>query len=54
MSSCCLSGKIQEGKPRGYEKEIGGLNTYVAAPENKSNAKTVIFMVDSAPLSTHC
>lgn len=47
MSSCCLSGKVQEGKPTGRVEEIAGLQTYVAEPENGSKAKTIIFLVDS-------
>lgn len=47
VSSCCLSGKVQEGKPTGRVEEIAGLQTYVAEPENGSKAKTVIFLVDS-------
>ncbi|KAK5129156.1 hypothetical protein LTR08_003797 [Meristemomyces frigidus] len=46
MSACCLSGKIQDGKPKGREQEIGGLPTYVAEPENGDKTKTVIFLVD--------
>lgn len=52
MSSCCLSGKVQQGQPKGNEEEIGGLPTYVSEPENGSNAKTVIFLVDSTSTST--
>lgn len=47
MSSCCLSGKIQEGKPKGREEEINGVLTYVAEPENGDKSKTVVFLVDS-------
>jgi len=47
MNSCCLSGKVQEGKPTGREEEINGMPTYVAAPENGDKTKTVIFLVDS-------
>ena len=46
MSSCCLSGKVHEGKPKGREQEIAGLQTYVAEPENGDKSKTVIFLVD--------
>jgi len=46
VSSCCLSGKIQEGKPKGRVEEIAGLQTYVAEPKDGSKAKTVIFLVD--------
>ncbi|KAF2435137.1 alpha/beta-hydrolase [Tothia fuscella] len=45
-SSCCLSGKLKEGKPVGIEEEIGGLQTYVSAPENNSKEKTIIFFTD--------
>ncbi|KAF2014722.1 dienelactone hydrolase family protein-like protein [Aaosphaeria arxii CBS 175.79] len=46
MSSCCLSGKVKEGKPTGIEKTIAGLNTYVAEPENGSKEKSIVFLVD--------
>ncbi|KAK5200578.1 hypothetical protein LTR16_005637, partial [Cryomyces antarcticus] len=46
MSSCCLSGKLHEGKPAGRVDTIGGLQAYVAEPENGSKEKTVIFLVD--------
>jgi len=46
MSSCCLSGKVKEGKPTGRVEEIGGLRTYVSAPENDSKEKSIIFLVD--------
>lgn len=47
MNSCCLSGKVQEGKPTGKEEEINGMQTYVAAPENGDKSKTIVFLVDS-------
>ena len=53
MSACCLSGRIQEGKPKGREQEIGGLPTYVAEPENGDKTKTVIFLVDSKSTGSH-
>lgn len=46
LSSCCLSGKIQTGKPKGREAEIAGLQTYIAEPENGSPSRTVVFLVD--------
>ncbi|KAK4898892.1 hypothetical protein LTR27_003623 [Elasticomyces elasticus] len=46
MSSCCLSGKINEGKPKGREQDINGIPTYVAEPENGDKTKTVVFLVD--------
>ncbi|KAF2842708.1 alpha/beta-hydrolase [Patellaria atrata CBS 101060] len=46
VSSCCLSGKIQEGKPSGREITVGGLNTYVSEPESDSTEKTIIFITD--------
>ncbi|MCJ1478034.1 hypothetical protein MMC13_006709 [Lambiella insularis] len=46
MSSCCLSGTLHSGTPKGHVEEIGGLQTYVSEPESKSKAKTVIFIVD--------
>jgi dienelactone hydrolase len=46
MSSCCLSGAVNSGTPRGREDIIGGLDTYISEPEGGSTAKTVIFLVD--------
>ncbi|KAF2141872.1 uncharacterized protein K452DRAFT_318804 [Aplosporella prunicola CBS 121167] len=46
VSSCCLSGKIQSGQPRGYVKDIAGLTTYISEPENGKTTKTIIFLVD--------
>ncbi|MCJ1413671.1 hypothetical protein MMC19_007793 [Ptychographa xylographoides] len=46
VSSCCLSGKVHNGIPAGHVEEIGGLQTYVAAPESQSKAKSVIFITD--------
>ncbi|KAF2112396.1 dienelactone hydrolase [Lophiotrema nucula] len=46
MSSCCLSGKVQDGKPTGNVRTIGGLETYVAEPESNSTAQSIIFLVD--------
>ena len=51
MSSCCLSGKVHEGKPVGQVETIGGIQTYVSEPENKSKAKTIIFLADSTASS---
>ncbi|KAK4616884.1 uncharacterized protein CLAFUR5_20294 [Fulvia fulva] len=48
MSSCCLSGKLADTTktPSGKEEEIGGLQVYVARPENDSVTKSVIFLAD--------
>lgn len=46
MSSCCLSGSVHSGTPKGREDTIGGLDVYVAEPESKSTAKSIIFIVD--------
>jgi len=46
MSDCCLSGKVHEGTPTGKIEQIGGLQTYVAAPKDGSKAKTIVFLVD--------
>lgn len=56
MSSCCLSGKVHEGKPVGREDQIGGLETYISEPQNGSKEKTIIFICDSTsspPVSSH-
>lgn len=47
FSECCLSGKVHEGTPTGKIETIDNLQTYVAAPENGSKAKTIVFIVDS-------
>ncbi|KAL1304956.1 hypothetical protein AAFC00_003866 [Neodothiora populina] len=46
MSSCCLSGKIQNGQPKGREEQIAGLETYVSEPTDGSKKKTIVFLVD--------
>ena len=46
MSSCCISGSVHSGEPKGREDTIGGLSTYIAEPENKSTSKSLIFIVD--------
>ena len=51
MSSCCLTGKVQEGTPKGHVETIAGLQTYVAEPKEADKSKTVIFLVDSKSLS---
>lgn len=53
VSSCCLSGKIAEGKPKGRVEEIAGLQTYVAEPEDGSKTKTIVFIVDSTSFAIH-
>lgn len=47
VSSCCLSGKVKEGQPKGRVEAIAGLQTYVAEPKDGSKKMTVIFLVDS-------
>lgn len=46
MSSCCLSGTVANGTPKGREDTIGGLDTYISEPEGKSTAKSIVFLVD--------
>ncbi|ORY11256.1 dienelactone hydrolase [Clohesyomyces aquaticus] len=46
ISSCCLSGKVQDGKPTGSVRTIAGLSTYVAEPTNNSKAQSIVFLVD--------
>jgi len=46
MSSCCLSGKVHEGEPTGKVETIDNLPTYVAAPEDGSKSKSIVFIVD--------
>lgn len=46
MSSCCLSGSIHDGTPKGRVEKVGDLNTYIAEPESKSKSQVIIFLVD--------
>ncbi|KAF1824223.1 alpha/beta-hydrolase [Dissoconium aciculare CBS 342.82] len=46
VSSCCLSGKLAEGTPKGHETTIGGLHTYVASPEDGKTTKSIVFITD--------
>ncbi|KAI4157905.1 MAG: hypothetical protein LQ342_007910 [Letrouitia transgressa] len=46
MSSCCLSGALHEGKPKGREDTIGGLQTYISEPTTGSKKKSIIFITD--------
>jgi len=46
LSSCCVSGHIHDGTPKGTEQTIAGLPTYVASPKDGSKDKTVIFITD--------
>jgi len=46
MSSCCISGTVNGGTPKGREDTIGGLDTYIAEPEGGNTAKSIIFLVD--------
>jgi len=46
VSSCCLSGTIASGTPKGHVTTIGGLQTYVASPEDGKTTKSIVFIVD--------
>jgi dienelactone hydrolase len=46
VSSCCISGRIRDGIPKGRVDTIGGLPCYVAEPKDGSTAKTVIYITD--------
>jgi dienelactone hydrolase len=46
MSACCLSGSVHDGTPKGREDNLGGLDVYVSEPENKSTAKSIVFITD--------
>jgi hypothetical protein len=46
ISECCVSGHLHDGKPTGAVAEIAGLKTYIAAPENGSKDKTILFIAD--------
>lgn len=46
ISECCVSGHLHDGKPTGAVSEIVGLKTYIAAPENGSKDKMILFITD--------
>lgn len=46
MSACCLSGSVHEGTPSGRVDTVGEVQAYIAEPESKSKAQTVIFITD--------
>lgn len=46
MSSCCISGFVHDGTPKGREDTIGGISTYIAEPADGKKTKTVVFLVD--------
>ncbi|KAF2769880.1 dienelactone hydrolase family protein-like protein [Teratosphaeria nubilosa] len=46
MGSCCMSGHIASGTPKGREETIAGLPTYVAEPPNGDKSKSVVFISD--------
>ena len=43
LSSCCVSGHLHSGTPKGSEQTIAGLPTYVTG---ESKGKTVVFVTD--------
>ncbi|KAL9126459.1 MAG: hypothetical protein Q9217_004497 [Psora testacea] len=47
MSSCCLSGKIHQGKPAGRVDQIAGLPTYISEPKDGSKTKSVVIISDA-------
>lgn len=46
MSSCCLSGTLQTGTPKGHEEEINGLQVYVSPPPDQSTRRSIVFISD--------
>lgn len=47
MSSCCISGALHNhATPKGKEIKLGDLPCYVAEPESKSKAQSLIFLTD--------
>ena len=46
VSSCCISGKVHDGTPKGRVDTIGGLPCYIAEPKDGSKAKAVIYIPD--------
>ena len=53
VSDCCLSGKLNTSStPKGTEEQIGGLETYVSAPQDSSKSKAIIFI--TCDLTSRC
>jgi len=46
VSSCCLSGVVNDGKPTGREEQIAGFPTYVAEPKGDSKSKSIVLITD--------
>jgi hypothetical protein len=46
ISDCCISGHLHDGQPEGTIVEVNGLKTYIAAPQNGSKDKTILYIAD--------
>lgn len=46
VKSCCVSGHIHSGTPKGTVSNVYTLPTYIATPEGGSKAKTAVFLTD--------
>lgn len=47
-SSCCISGHVHEGEPKGQIIDLHGRKTYIAEPPNGTAAKGIIIIVPDA------
>lgn len=45
-SSCCISGYLHTGTPKGTEETVHGLPTYVSPGKQADKCKTVVFLAD--------
>jgi dienelactone hydrolase len=45
-SSCCISGHLHTGTPKGTEETVHGLPTYVSPGKQADKSKTVVFLAD--------
>jgi hypothetical protein len=46
LQSCCISGHIHDGEPKGAVSKIAGMECYVAEPEGGKKDKTILFIPD--------
>jgi len=46
MDTCCTTGHIHDGSPRGHFEHVHGVSTYVSRPANGSKSRTAIILTD--------
>jgi len=46
LQSCCVSGHIHDGKPKGAVTKIAGMESYIAEPEGGKKDQTIMFIPD--------